>query len=487
VGRWVTNDEGQHLYISDKGEVLARGPGSTGTATRPKPAPGNAAAMTQRAAAVLRAKAEREGAASQERFKLSGAPPQFKNVGAGRTGSLFAVKPDALTATPAPQLADAGHQVAGDVANTGVRSRLAATILANKRAAEIQAHPEIHAGPDDAVTINPKFIESDPKRFQYKLSTTGKAGVTTQFRDIKTWNKTSAGRLSVWRDPANGQTYVVNGHHRLELAKRLGVDKIDVKYLDAADAKTAMMQGAITNIAEGRGTAIDAGHFFREAGGGRELIERHGIPMTESTAKDGLALAGLHPQIFDKVARGDMPVAKAAIIGGSGLGHEHQLTVLAQANKQHASNAVLRELVDNAKASPVLTVKGRDLFGDTEEEVSLMGHRSRVQASIAKTLSSDKKLFGLVAKSKAAQALEERGRSHIDVEETGKVSSEAVAVMGLFHDLKNRSGPVARELNRAAERLHAGEHEPTVMKDARQAITGHVKNMLEGGAAAFAA
>lgn len=41
----------------------------------------------------------------------------------------------------------------------------------------------------------------------------------------------------VWLDHANGKTYVVNGHHRGDLAKRLGEKSITVKYLDAKDAR----------------------------------------------------------------------------------------------------------------------------------------------------------------------------------------------------------------------------------------------------------
>lgn len=157
------------------------------------------------------------------------------------------------------------------------------------------------------------------------------------------------------------------------------------------------------------------------------------------------------------------------------------------ATKAKANNETVKELIDNAKAAPTLKTTSHSLFGDTEEETSLAMHRAKVQASVSKALSSDKKLFSLVSKSKAAEALAERGRSHIDVEETGKVSQEAAGVMGVFHTLKNRSGPVAHELNRAAERLYRGENEEQVMKEARTAITGHVRDMLKGGAAAFAA
>ena len=107
---------------------------------------------------------------------------------------------------------------------------------------------------------------------------------------------------------------------------------------------------------------------------------------------------------------------------------------------------------------------------------------------MSQSLAGDKKLFALVSKSKNSEALAERGRSHIDVETTGQVSQEAAGVMGVYHTLKNRSGPVASELNRAAERLHAGQNAAQVLKEARQNITGHVKAMFQpGSATAFAA
>ena len=138
--------------------------------------------------------------------------------------------------------------------------------------------------------------------------------------------------------------------------------------------------------------------------------------------------------------------------------------------------------MDNAREAHSVTKTTRSLFGDDEEEVSLAFHRAKVAANVSKSLSSDQKLFGLVSKSKNSEALAERGASHIDTEETGKVSDEAKTVLGVFHTLKNRSGPVSHALNHAADRLNAGHKEAEVFKEARQTITGHVGEMLKGGA-----
>jgi hypothetical protein len=112
-------------------------------------------------------------------------------------------------------------------------------------------------------------LKTDPSRFQYKLNTSGEHGVTDEFKQVRTWSPDFAGVISVWRDPETGEDYVVNGHHRYELAGRLGADGLKVQYLQAKDAKEARALGALINIAEGRGTAVDAAKFMRDTGGPR--------------------------------------------------------------------------------------------------------------------------------------------------------------------------------------------------------------------------
>lgn len=105
--------------------------------------------------------------------------------------------------------------------------------------------------------VAPGQIEVDPKRFQYKIVSNA-AGEVGSLRDVRKWDDNLAGVISVWQDPGDGKTYVVNGHNRLGLAKRQGVEGVTVRYLKAANAKEARAIGALQNIAEGQGTEVDA-------------------------------------------------------------------------------------------------------------------------------------------------------------------------------------------------------------------------------------
>ncbi len=97
--------------------------------------------------------------------------------------------------------------------------------------------------------------------------------------------------------------------------------------------------------------------------------------MKERVATEGLALAGLHRPIFDKVVSGEIPAARGAIIGGSGLSHEQQSAVMQRLDKlpksKAPSDSTLRETIENAKAAPVVKKTTHDLFGSSEEDVSL--------------------------------------------------------------------------------------------------------------------
>jgi hypothetical protein len=343
-----------------------------------------------------------------------------------------------------------------------------------------------HAKAGDVGHIPIEHLTPDPKRFQYKDEGVSSKGVTDQFKDVKVWNPHLGGTIQGWRDPADGKVYVVNGHHRRDLAEKLGVKHLKVELLDAPDAATARAIGAIQNIGEGRGTVRDAATFLHENHiRSKSELEKHGLSLSESVTHKGISLASLEPGLYKQYKHGILPEERGAIIGGSGLDHAQQVALM-KSVKPNTSNSKLREHIDNATAAPKATEKIHTLFGTDENEVSLAHHRVDVQDHIKRGLMGDEKLFKLVSKGKAADALAERGRSHIDTDATKQVGQEAAAVLGAFHSLKNRSGPVARALNHASERLHAGEPRDRVMRDAREEVRKEVARMLRGGKESFA-
>jgi len=189
--------------------------------------------------------------------------------------------------------------------------------------------------PSGLAELDPSEIEADPKRFQYKLlGEHTKTGEVGSLSGVQKYDPDLAGIVQVWHDPADGKTYVVNGHNRLALAKRLGAEKVAVRYLDVPDAKTARATGALTNIAESKGDALDAAKFFRDSGISREDLQRKGIPMREKIAQDGLALSKLDDSLFRKTIDGELSIGRAAIIGGSGLDHAQQRDLVKLVDKQ---------------------------------------------------------------------------------------------------------------------------------------------------------
>jgi hypothetical protein len=371
------------------------------------------------------------------------------------------------------------------------RSKTAGRLKGLKSVADVVRHPETHGKAGDTADLKTSAIHVDPERFQFKIGASSKTGSVGSLAGAKTYQKQFAGAISVWRDPENGRIFVVNGHNRLELAQRLGVEKVHVQFLDAPNAQLARAQGAMTNIAEGRGTALDAAKFFRDSGISRADLDKTGVPMREHVASQGIALAGLEKGLFTKVIDGDLSPARGAIIGGSGLSHAQQkdlsgqLEKLTRKHSREVPDKVLKELVDNAHSAGTTTTKHFDLFGEHHEEVSLAVHRAQVQSAIKQQLGQEKRLFGLVSQSKAAQSLAEKGRSSIDRDTTGKVSEEAAGLLGVFDTLKNRSGRVAHALNTAARRIHEGESSNHVIRETREEIADEIRRILSGGRVAF--
>jgi hypothetical protein len=192
-------------------------------------------------------------------------------------------------------------------------------------------------------------LKVDPERFQYK-GNVNEEGVTNALKDQKKYEPNFGGVLLTWKDPANGQPYVVNGHHRFELAQRTGEPSVLVRAIDARDANEAQAVGALTNISEGRGTAVDAARFIKNSGMGPDELERRGLPMSEGKLQDGLALAKLDRSILDKVESGKIPEGRGIAIG--------------RATEDPAQQEAILKLVDKQEA------RGRRVTNDTVAELS---------------------------------------------------------------------------------------------------------------------
>lgn len=322
-----------------------------------------------------------------------------------------------------------------------------------------------------------------PHRFQYKLSTDAE-GVGTLLKETRVFNPDLAGIISVWRDPSDGKTYVINGHHRFELARRTRQKDVTVRHIVAKDATEARAIGALQNIAEGRGTAIDAAKYFRDTGITPEDLKTKGISLGEATARDGIALSRLAPEIFQRLVAGDLRIGRAKAIGEATADHSEQAAILSLVEKRErtggkVSDDTLAELIRLVKGAEKTTETTADLFGSQEITRSLALEKAEISAYIKQQLGKDKRLFGFVSKGGRATELE-RGGNRIDVDRSGRIATDAAQAEEVYDKLSERGGQISSILDESARRLADGDNAATVKSDAYQRVREEVSKTLGG-------
>jgi hypothetical protein len=353
---------------------------------------------------------------------------------------------------------------------TGPKQALADRIAA--RAAELaakgaappkQAQPWEDGGkPDPGQVYNAPTdaLQVDPARFQFKLGATHAGGVTEELLAVKNWNPDFAGVVSVWQDPADGKTYVVNGHHRRELAGRLGVKDLAVRYVTAGSAKEARAIGALVNIAEGRGTAVDAAKFMRDSGAGVEDLEKRGVSLKGKLAQDATALTALSDRLFDRLARGDLDQGQALAVAKHLKDHEGQDQLFRLLDKRRdegkdLSDRVVEEMARMMAVAPKgkAADQGGFFAGFGQEEETLFIPRAEVTAHVRGELSKEVNDFLMAASKRRAGRLGQAGNV-LDVEANRKIADQAAQVRGTFDTLVNRKGPIADAVNEATVAYH---------------------------------
>jgi len=321
-------------------------------------------------------------------------------------------------------------------------------------------------------------INADPERFQYKEVTDKEAGVTEKFKEEKApFKKELAGVISVWVDPADGKTYVINGHHRLDFAKRSGEKTMNVIYIDAKDASEARLKGAMQNIAEGMGTDMDAAKVFRETGMTVEQVQASGISVKGAKAINGLALASLSDSLFNLVAQGKLSQTIGIIIGSTIKSKEVQEQFYKVIKGKNINNATIKVMAEDIQAAPTETVEQMDIFGVSATEQAAYQQRASFIAGIRAIVSKAKNILGKTAKS--ARFLEEYGNEINEIaNETG--SKESAMALAVFDRLRNTSPEIRALIDKGVERIKNGENKNKVLNETAKQIIEATPRILEG-------
>ncbi len=92
-------------------------------------------------------------------------------------------------------------------------------------------------------------IQTDPDRFQAR-SEYPRDVRDWDLSDVSVFNQDFAGLISVWRDLEMRAIYVVDGHRRLELARRTNTPSVWVQFLRARTDSEAFAKGVVISIVE---------------------------------------------------------------------------------------------------------------------------------------------------------------------------------------------------------------------------------------------
>ena len=327
---------------------------------------------------------------------------------------------------------------------------------------QLEAHG-LGGGSQELATLPTETVQLDPRRFQFKFA--GRGGTTAALRDAATYNPDLAGVLTVWRDPANGGVFVVNGHHRLTLALRVGVERVNVRFLQARSAVEARTIGALQNIAEDRGTAVDAAKLLRDAQMAPRDVAAYGVPLSGRLMETALELAALPGELFEACAMGELPVDLAAAIGSCGGEHQIMRDLHKAAKAGRWCAAKTREAADVARFATVQVVDcGGFLPGLMEQLSSDLEQLLEIRAAVRARLRSEIVALSLAARPRAAAHLERAGNL-IDREGSHAARARAQTGLDLFAVLVNQAGPLADLLNLLACEIEPGRSATVIVEE----------------------
>ena len=100
-----------------------------------------------------------------------------------------------------------------------------------------------------AIELATGCIQTDPDRFQAR-SEYPRDVRDYDLSDVSVFNPEFAGLIIVWRDPETQAIYVVDGHRRLELARRTNTPTVWVMFLTAATDAEAFARGVVISICQ---------------------------------------------------------------------------------------------------------------------------------------------------------------------------------------------------------------------------------------------
>ena len=299
--------------------------------------------------------------------------------------------------------------------------------------------------------FDPNKLQVDAKKFQFK-SGGDEFGVTEKLQGVTKWNPIYAEEILVW-ERADGTQFVVDGHQRTGLARRIMANdpkqKIAVngKKLNEKDgwtAETARAVAALKNISQGSGTGIDAAKVLKED---PSFVRE--LPPKSALVRDANGLVELSDETFLAVVNGVVEESYGAIVGrlikDEGL-QQAAVAVLAktQPDNKFQAESIVRQVMEAGAE----TRTQETLFGEEIITESFFAERAKILDATVKQLRRDKAAFNSLVNNR--ERLEQEGNKIVEGANKRRADNDSQAI-AILQAVANRKGPISDALTAAAK------------------------------------
>lgn len=326
---------------------------------------------------------------------------------------------------------------------------------------------------------DPKNIKVDAETFQFKAGG-DVAGVTERLQGVTEWDPISANTGIVY-EKANGDTFIVDGHQRLGLAKRLmetdPAQKIEfiafpLRETDGISVEEARVIAAMKNIREGTGTAIDAAKVLKID---PALLEK--LPPTSALVRQANGLIRLSDDAFRLITNQVIPENYGAIVGNVMTDPTEQIAAIEMLKRLDPSNTRQAEqIVRQMKDTGFVKSTQESLFGDEVISESLLLERAKILDAGTAIFKTDKLVFKNLMDN--ANKIEESGnilnRNNNATNE--EIYAKAIEITRANANIK---GSISESLTRIAREFKEGGGKG-LQRYARQ-FADDVKRSIEDG------
>jgi hypothetical protein len=298
--------------------------------------------------------------------------------------------------------------------------------------------------------FDPNKLQVDAEKFQFK-SGGDEFGVTEKLQGVTKWNPIYAEEILVW-ERADGTQFVVDGHQRTGLARRIMASdpnqkiKVNGKKLNEKDgwtAETARAVAALKNISQGSGTGVDAAKVLKE-----DPTFVRELPPKSALVRDANGLVELSDETFLAVVNGVVEESYGAVVGrlikDEGM-QQAAIAVLAktQPDNKFQAESIVRQVIEAGAE----TRTQETLFGEEIITESFFAERAKILDATVKQLRRDKAAFNSLVNNR--ERLEQEGNKIVEGANKRRADNDSQAI-AILQAVANRKGPISDALTAAA-------------------------------------